>query len=93
MSASRAFAAGLANTIVPVAGLDAAVEEYLARLAACGPQALRVTKELLREVPRLSLAEARVFTAKRIAQQRISGEGLEGTAAFLEKRKPSWMKG
>jgi methylglutaconyl-CoA hydratase len=51
-----------------------------------------VTKELLREVPRLILSDAREFTAERIAQQRISEEGQEGMAAFLEKRKPSWTK-
>jgi methylglutaconyl-CoA hydratase len=64
----------------------------LQRLSSCGPQALRVTKELLSEVPRLTLSEARHFTAERIAAQRVSAEGQEGMAAFLEKRKPAWMK-
>ena len=29
-------------------------------------------------------------TARLIADQRLSDEGLEGVAAFLEKRKPGW---
>jgi methylglutaconyl-CoA hydratase len=29
-------------------------------------------------------------TAARIAEIRVSPEGREGIAAFLEKRKPSW---
>ena len=29
-------------------------------------------------------------TAKRIAARRVSAEGREGLAAFLEKRKPEW---
>jgi methylglutaconyl-CoA hydratase len=29
-------------------------------------------------------------TAKRIAEIRVSAEGREGIASFLEKRKPSW---
>jgi methylglutaconyl-CoA hydratase len=29
-------------------------------------------------------------TAKRIAEIRVSSEGREGIASFLEKRKPSW---
>lgn len=90
ISSVQALAAGLASVIIPEDKLDAAVEEYVQRLAACGPQALQFTKELLREVPRLSLSEARAFTAERIAEQRISDEGQEGMAAFLEKRKPKW---
>jgi methylglutaconyl-CoA hydratase len=31
-------------------------------------------------------------TAKRIAEIRVSAEGKEGIASFLEKRKPSWVK-
>ena len=30
--------------------------------------------------------------AKRIANRRASEEGQEGLAAFLEKRKPSWLE-
>ncbi|MEO1643347.1 MAG: enoyl-CoA hydratase/isomerase family protein, partial [Pseudomonadota bacterium] len=29
-------------------------------------------------------------SAKRIAARRVSDEGREGLAAFLEKRKPDW---
>jgi methylglutaconyl-CoA hydratase len=29
-------------------------------------------------------------TAQRIAEIRVSSEGREGIAAFLEKRKPGW---
>lgn len=90
ISAAQAFSVGLANLVVPIEELDTAVDEYLKRLFICGPVALRVTKELLREVPRQSLSDARFFTAERIAEQRISEEGQEGIAAFLESRKPSW---
>jgi methylglutaconyl-CoA hydratase len=31
------------------------------------------------------------YTAEMIAHLRISGEGQEGMAAFLEKRKPAWV--
>ncbi len=31
-------------------------------------------------------------TAKRIAARRGSAEGMEGLAAFLEKRPPSWRR-
>jgi methylglutaconyl-CoA hydratase len=35
--------------------------------------------------------EAREYTARAIAAIRASTEGKEGVAAFLEKRKPSWI--
>ena len=54
------------------------------------PSAQTVAKELLSEVPRMSLDEARSFTPQRIAKQRISPEGQEGLAALLEKRPPKW---
>ncbi len=92
ISAIQAFAAGLASTVVPPDGLDAAVDEYIKRVLSCGPNAQRVAKELLREVPRMSLTDAREYTAARIAEQRTSAEGQEGMAAFLEKRRPSWVK-
>ncbi len=31
-------------------------------------------------------------TAKRIAEIRVTPEGKEGVASFLEKRKPSWTE-
>ncbi len=30
-------------------------------------------------------------TVRRIAEVRVSPEGREGVAAFLEKRKPAWL--
>ena len=29
-------------------------------------------------------------TARRLARQRVSPEGREGVAAFLERRRPTW---
>jgi methylglutaconyl-CoA hydratase len=31
-------------------------------------------------------------TTSRIAEQRVSEEGQEGMRAFLEKRKPTWIR-
>ncbi|MFA9453520.1 MAG: hypothetical protein ACERK6_06335 [Candidatus Aminicenantaceae bacterium] len=42
---------------------------------------------------RMDTEEAGEYTARMIADLRISAEGQEGMAAFLEKRKPSWVKG
>jgi methylglutaconyl-CoA hydratase len=90
--AARALEIGLANKVVPVGELDAAVVDYVEMFSRCSPSALRETKKLLREVPVLPLADMREFTARMIAGQRISDEGQEGMQAFLEKRKPGWVK-
>jgi len=41
----------------------------------------------------MSLEQAKEYTARMIAELRISPEGQEGMAAFLEKRKPRWARG
>ena len=55
-----------------------------------GPVAVAKCKELIKRVPRMDLDEAGPYTAEMIAQMRVSEEGQEGMAAFLEKRLPKW---
>jgi methylglutaconyl-CoA hydratase len=90
--AMRALEIGLASRVVENEKLDAAVREYVDMLSLCGLSALCVTKELLRDVPGMPLDSAKEYTARRIAEQRMSDEGQEGMSAFLEKRKPNWVK-
>jgi methylglutaconyl-CoA hydratase len=40
----------------------------------------------------MSFDEVKEYTARMIANLRISEEGQEGMASFLEKRKPKWTK-
>ena len=48
-------------------------------------------KDLMRAVSRRHIDETlSAETAKRIAEIRVSPEGREGIASFLEKRKASW---
>jgi methylglutaconyl-CoA hydratase len=47
-------------------------------------------KALIREGLALPRDAAIEFTARTIARVRVSPEGQEGLAAFLEKRKPRW---
>ena len=88
--AVRAAEIGLVNDVAPVGELDAKVDEIAALLLASGPEALAQCKELLRRVPGMDFAAAGPYTAEMIARLRISLEGQEGMAAFLEKRKPKW---
>ena len=91
LSADRAMAAGLLNVVVPPEELDAAVDQYLVQLRSSGPEAIMTCKELLRQVPCMSYDEVQKYTAEVIARIRVSAEGQEGMAAFLEKRKPRWV--
>jgi methylglutaconyl-CoA hydratase len=91
MTAHRAYEIGYVNKVVPEAELDTAVNDYVRRFLAAGPQALNVCKKMLEDVTLIPLAEARDHTARIIANLRISEEGLEGMNAFLEKRKPKWI--
>jgi len=92
IDAHRAVEIGLANAVVEAARLDAKVEEIAWLLLSSGPEALSSCKELLRRVPGMGFEEAKRFTAEMIAGLRVSREGQEGMAAFLEKRKPKWAK-
>jgi len=55
-------------------------------------EAIAACKELIRRVPEMSFEKVKEYTARMIANMRISEEGQEGMAAFLEKRKPKWAK-
>jgi methylglutaconyl-CoA hydratase len=92
--ADEALRIGLLSALVPAAQLDAAIESLLKHLLAGGREALAKIKDLIRAVVSRPIDDAMVAdTAKRIAEIRVSPEGREGIASFLEKRKPSWAPG
>lgn len=89
-TAARAKEIGLVHAVVPVAGLDAAVDQYLREILTAGPRGIAAAKALIPEVWKRTSADATAITSKAIATQRVSAEGQEGMKAFLEKRKPSF---
>jgi len=85
---------GLVHEVAAPEALDGAAERFARALLNNGPGAIAATKDLVDAVAWRGVDEAVVTdTAKRIAEQRASTEGREGVAAFLEKRKPGWVKG
>jgi methylglutaconyl-CoA hydratase len=89
--ASEAHRIGLLSHISPSEKLDGEIEEILKHLMQGGPQAIAKIKDLIRAVASGPVDDAMIAdTAKRIAEIRVSSEGREGIASFLEKRKPSW---
>ncbi len=91
LSAERALEAGLVNRAVPDDLLDATVTGIVQQLLSSGPEAIKVCKSLLQNVPEQTVDEFKEYTARVIADLRQSPEGQEGMDAFLNKRKPNWV--
>ena len=73
-------------------GLDQEVERQAQVLLFSSPAALAATKRLLADVVEAPLDDVLLAaTAKCIADARVSPEGREGIAAFLDKRTPAWV--
>jgi methylglutaconyl-CoA hydratase len=91
MNAERAHEVGLVNKVVDDDQLDDAVDALVKTLLSSGPEAVAMAKKLVREVPGMTPAQFKPYTAEMIAKLRVSDEGQEGMDAFLNKRKPNWM--
>jgi len=95
IDATEAARIGLLHQVVAADELDAAVDRQLHWLHKGGPIAQHVAKRLAIGVAGSTPETAEridAANAKLIAQLRVSEEGQEGLAAFLDKRPPHWAK-
>jgi len=86
---------GLIQQYVAAGQLDETVEDMIRALLKGGPLAVAHCKQLAFAVAGHSAKSQQTldeYTAKLIARLRVSAEGQEGLAAFLEKRKPAWVE-
>lgn len=90
--APTALRIGLIYRVVPDGELDAAVNETVEALLACGPAAQAASKQLVRKIGDTPRSDIDEYTAALIGSLRASDEGRDGVAAFLEKRKPRWVR-
>ncbi|MNR44845.1 1,4-Dihydroxy-2-naphthoyl-CoA synthase [compost metagenome] len=91
-SGERARELGLLSEAYPAAELEQRLGEWVDNLLLNSPQAMRASKDLLREVGHGELTPAlRRYCENAIARIRVSAEGQEGLRAFLQKRQPSWQ--
>lgn len=68
-------------------------EQLINALLLNSPQAMAKTKLLIKEVSRGDINNTmRDYTVNLIASIRVSEEGQEGLASFLEKRQANWVK-
>ncbi|MFC2168531.1 enoyl-CoA hydratase-related protein, partial [Acidobacteriota bacterium] len=92
IGARKAQEIGLVNDVVPVGKLSDTMDLLIENLLTSGPEAIASCKELISTTSNAPISEVKEFTARMIAGLRVSKEGQEGMASFLEKRKPGWIK-
>ena len=89
--ADTACRIGLLHDVVNATALDTAIQRQVDLLLKAGPVAAAGAKALVRRVAAgVDGARIDADNADLIAALRVSPEGQEGIAAFLDKRKPGW---
>jgi methylglutaconyl-CoA hydratase len=93
IDAGEAYRLRLLSDVAPKEELDGAINALLGHLVVGGREAHARIKDLIRAVGAGPVDDPMIAdTARRIAEIRVSPEGREGIASFLEKRKPNWVK-
>lgn len=92
-SAHQALTFGLIHEVCPLEELDEQITKLAHTILNNGPNAVAKAKALVQQVADNPIDSATInYTTELIADIRVSDEGQEGLGAFLEKRKPSWIK-
>jgi enoyl-CoA hydratase len=89
ITAQRAYELGLINEVVDGSALDGA-KALAKKVAANGPLAVRVSKQVMKESRGWDMDERYEKQAQLIAPVFVSEDAREGAAAFAEKRAPNW---
>jgi enoyl-CoA hydratase/carnithine racemase len=90
LSAAEAKSYGLLNQVVPLDGLDQAVQTIVDALASKSQSTLKLGLEALVAHDELSLGDALPMLRDRLAACLATDDAREGLTAFLEKRAPRW---
>jgi enoyl-CoA hydratase/carnithine racemase len=93
IGAERALAVGLVSEVVEEDGLEAAAEPYVEAMISASPVGLRLSKECLNmsvDAPSLEAAIAMEDRNQILCSR--SEDFAEGIRAFLEKRKPVYIR-
>lgn len=89
IGADRAYEIGLINRVIDGSALEGA-KALAASIAANGPLAVKVSKQIMKESRGWAMDERYEKQAQLIGPVFVSEDAREGAAAFAEKRKPNW---
>jgi enoyl-CoA hydratase len=88
--AAEALRLGLVNRVVPAAELMTEAKKLAATLGSKAPIAVRYILEAVNKGLEMPFAQAQIFEATLFGLVASTADMREGTAAFLEKRKPAF---
>ncbi len=90
LTAEQALEAGIVNRVVPRAELDAAVDEWAAKLAAKSPLLMKMGKDAMFRSQDMAFADALDYLRGNLTLALSTEDVVEGVTAFMEKREPDW---
>ncbi len=93
LTGQQAVEVGLVDQLVSGAdGIDAALTDIRAQITHVSPNALAVTKALLRDMESLPRQDQIARAADDFTGCLLSPEGIEGVTSFMQKRNPKWAE-
>lgn len=90
VNAAEAAELGFVTKVVPVADLDASVDELAADLAAKSPVIMRWGRDSFYRVLEMRADDALDYLQAMLTVTTATEDSAEGIAAFAEKREPRW---
>jgi enoyl-CoA hydratase/carnithine racemase len=91
-TAATAKECGLVNAVLPDGTVEAHARERAIKLASQPPNAVRVTKMLMKRWTEQEVLEALPLEASHFGPMLKQPEALEALTAFVQKRKPDFSK-
>jgi len=92
VNADEALRLGLVNGVFEPADLLAGCKAIAQKIVSRGPIAVSLAKQAVRRGVQLPLADGLLLEADLFGIASSTAEMKEGMAAFLEKRKPGWLR-
>jgi enoyl-CoA hydratase len=91
IDATRAYALGLVNQVVPAAELMTETLALAERIAANAPLAVRYSKKVMKQAAEVPESDGWKINTEAVGVVFSSADAMEGPLAFAEKRPPKWQ--
>jgi enoyl-CoA hydratase len=90
IDAHEALRLGIVERVVPVTELLDSAKQLAQKIAGLPPLSIDAIKQVVNRGLNMALDDANAFEASLFGELTATEDCKEGTAAFLEKRKPEW---